>query len=299
MTLEQFPFRVDYQTENTRPEWQGAPNSCTRFGGTSALECAADRAGFPIQLSVRYLWYFTDKAHLSVQNFVDCINLFGTCRDDLCPYVANMDPPYDVKDIDVPPSFEAMEDARSRKFNIKIERLAGQEECMRALAQGYPLIICRTQPGGEHVEAVIGYDRVQGLKVHGSGWAIYWEPWSSVSDGTITQIWRLYDTPWPAVPHPDYIEGDLPSLQDGILTLPRVNVWRGWDFEPRSLNFKNVVFQMLECNPVADSPDVRGFVFWHSTKFTLYIPKMLIDGLVAFNVTITNPVAELISAEEA
>lgn len=173
MIREYFPPSVDFQTANTRPEFQGNLLSCSTFGVTSALEAMADKAGQPQQLSPRFLWYYIDKSKLSIETAVATVNRVGICKDELCPYVASLDPPYAVQDATEMPTLPALLDAQRSAIKLTVKRVSGKEGVMRSLATGHALICNRVNPSGsEHVEAIIGYDELKGMKVHGSGASI-------------------------------------------------------------------------------------------------------------------------------
>lgn len=295
---EYLPFTVDYETANSTPKFQGAVNACTRFGLCAALKTAAERGGYLFDPSVRFLWWFTDKTLLSVESSIATLNMAGVCSEINYPWIVEQNYPYNVLDLNISPSMSALAESDIIQYNVKVERLGGKEQVKRALAQGYCLITCRVQgPSVEHVEACIGYDEIKGMKIYGSGMTIYYEPWESLLNGVITQVWKLYNTPWPVVPHPDYIEGTVPYITENTLVLPKVRVYVGWP-EP-SLNFKNVVFDLASRGTIIeDSADVSSEVIWHSPSFSLRIPKIIIDGVLKYNVKLVNPIATLVSAEE-
>lgn len=297
MTREQFPDSVDFQTANTRPEFQGGILSCTTFGITSALEAMADRAGQPVQLSPRWLWYYIDKARLNVESAVATVNRVGLCRDDLCPYVADLSPPYTVHNINEPPSLAALMDAQDTAIRISVERIAGKAAIMRTLATGHAVVSVRTNLGGtEHCEAIIGFD-ADGFKVHGSGFEIYWAPWDSLP--VMTQLYKLTG-PWAPVPHADYVEGDLPTFADGVLTLPLVDVAPPYP-EPW-LHFANVKlafddFGVVDTNSGnvawSDTP------VWNAARSLLALPVLIFEGRRYLRVSLSNPRARVLSHELA
>lgn len=297
MTREQFPASVDFQTANTRPEFQGGILSCTTFGVTSALEAMADRAGQPVQLSPRWLWYYIDKARLSVETVVATVNRMGLCKDALCPYVADLVPPYTVHDITEPPSLAALMDAQDTAIKISVERIAGKDGIMRTLATGHAVVSIRTNPSGtEHCEAIIGYD-ADGFKVHGSGFEIYWAPWDSLP--VMTQLYKL-SGPWAPVPDPDYVEGDLPTFADGVLTLPLVDVATPYP-EPW-LHFANVALAFDDYGVVdANSGDIawQAAPVWNPSRALLAIPVLIYAGKRYLRVSLTNPRARVLSHEIA
>ena len=300
MIQEQFPAEVDYQTEWTRLENQGNVISCTTFGVTSALECILARAGNPMQLSPKFLWYYMQPINtLSVQTVADTLERVGTCLDSLHPYLVEPDYPFNVIGLLDPPSLEALEDAKTRlPKGIKPVLIAsGKEGVMRALCQGSALTIIKILGGSlEHCTAIIGYNAF-GVKIHDSGNNIYYQPWSDLDPGgNITQLYRWEGLP--LVPHPDYIEGDIPTLIGGVLSLPKAMIYVG--FPEPSIYFKNIHLRITSTGQMTSgNDDVQDIVFWHSRKLTLYIPKLIVDSTILKNVKMVKPIGSVISVEEA
>ena len=297
MIQEQFPVEVDYQTEHTRMEFQGNALTCRAFGVLSAIEAILHRAGQFVQLSPRFLWYNMRGRSGDVMGAAEALEAQGVCLDEYCPYLVEPDFPYNVIGLYDAPTSDAWADAKTRLPKGIIPKLitTGKEGVMRALSQGSSLTIIKVLgPSVEHCPAIVGYNAF-GVKVHDSGNNIYYQPWSDLLNGVITQLWR-----WEGlslVPHPDYIEGDVPSLIDGVLSLPKAMVYVG--FPNPSIHFKNVVLQMVKPGWLTqDNEDVQDIVFWHSAKMTLYIPKLLKDGVLMRNVKIVGPTATLISGEQ-
>lgn len=288
MQQEAFPAAVDFQTANTRPEFQGNLLSCSTFGVTSALEAMADRAGDPQQLSPRFLWYYIDKARLSIETAVATVNRVGICKDELCPYVASLEPPYAVQDATEYPSLHALMDAQRSAIKLEVERIAGKEEVMRSLATGHAIISNRVNPSGtEHVEAIIGYDPL-GVKVHGSGLSIYHETWGSLGL-VITQLWKITKCPWAPVPHPDYVEGDLPTYAEGVLTLPQVDII-GPDYSFTRYKNVKVVFDSLgELDTNSGSISWRSVASFNTNRNVLALPTLIYEGQRYNKVSLTKP----------
>jgi hypothetical protein len=297
MLQEQFPSEVDFQTEHTRMEFQGNSLTCTTFGGTSALEAVLHRLGQFVQLSPRFLWYNMRGYGVTVESMANALEREGTCLDSFCPYLVEANWPYNTIGVYDPPTSDAWHDAKTRlPKGIKPIRIAGKESVMRALAQGSALTIVKVLGGGlEHCVAVIGYNAF-GIKVHDSGNNVYWQPWSDLEPGgNITQLYRWEGLP--LVPHPDYIEGDLPTLIGGILSLPKAMVYVG--FPQPSIHFKDVQLKMVTPGILTSgNEDVQDIVFWHSLRATLYLPKLIVDSTILHKVKIVGPTATLVSAEE-
>lgn len=297
MIQEQFPSEVDYQTEHTRLENQGNALSCTTFGLTSALEAMLHRLGKYVQLSPRFLWYNMRGLNPSVASAASVLETFGTCLDEYCPYRTEPEYPFNVIDIYAPPIAQAWEDAKTRlpKGIKPVLITTGKHGVMRALSQGSAITAIKIGGPTEHCIAIIGYNQF-GVKVHDSGNNIYWQPWSDLaSGGTITQLYRWSGLP--LVPHPDYIEGDTPTLVDGVLSLPKVMVYVG--FPEPSLYFQNVRLQIVTPGTLTSgNEDVQDIVFWHSRKLTLYVPKLIVDSTILHNVKIVGPTATLIEGEQ-
>jgi hypothetical protein len=299
MIQEYIPPRTNY-LHVPRPENQGFLLSCTRFALTSALESLAAAAGESIQLSVRFLWYYTDKTKLSIESAVETINTIGTCLDSLCPYVVNPEAPYNIIDIDTPPSLAALLDAQSRKFDVQIEAIAGKTEIMRALAQGSRLMI-NSIPGqfAEHAEAAIGYDIDKGVHIQGSGNTNYWEPWVSFSNGIVTKVWAITKSPWPLIPHPDYIPESAPEFDGTTLKIPKGRVYKGWPTP--SEHFINIKLRFSSFGTVkVNDPRVYGReVIYFESAARLSLPVVFVNGVRYERVSLTGSVVEHVSAEPA
>ena len=297
MIQEQFPAEVDFQTQYTRLENQGNALSCTTFGLTSALEAMLHRLGKYEQLSPRFLWYNMRGLNPSVLSAAQVLETFGTCLDEYCPYRVEEDYPFNVIGVYDMPSSQAWADAKTRlPKGIKPALITtGKEGVMRALSQGSAITAIKVGGPVEHCIAIIGYNAF-GVKVHDSGNNIYFQPWSDLeSGGVITQLYRW--TGLQLVPHPDYIEGDVPTLMNGVLSLPKAMVYVGYP-EP-SLHFKNVKLQMVKQGWISSGhEDVQDIVFWHSPRLTLYVPKLIVDSTILHNVKIVGPTATLIEGEQ-
>lgn len=290
-TTEKFPVRASLRTRHAMLRNQGSLLTCLAFGPTSTLDTLLHRLGIPVNLSARFLLWNMRSGVNTIEGAFEAIETGGMCLDELCPY--------DVTRLGEMPSHAAFTDAKTRlPKGIRPISIAGTEAMMRSIGQGSPMVFKMANGNGsEHVSCIDGYGP-EGLHVLDSIGQELTMPMSAIeSGGSIKQLYRIGGLP--LIQHPDYIEGDLPSLRGGILTLPAVKVWRGWEYDPRFLYFKNVVFRMLTCDPVENMPGVRDSVFWHSSEHRLYIPKMYIDDRLAFDVTITRPTAELISHEPA
>lgn len=297
MIQEQFPAEVDYQTEHTRMENQGNALSCTAFGGTSAWEAILHRQGKFWQLAARFIWYNMRGSNPSVESMARSLEYYGVCLDELCPYRTDADFPFSPIGLYDPPSDAAWQDAKTRlPKGVKPVYIAGKEQVMRWLARGSALTAIKVGGPTEHCVAIIGYNAF-GVKVHDSGNNIYWQPWSDLeSGGVITQLYRWDGLP--LLPHPDYVEGDTPTLIDGVLSLPKAMVYVGYP-EP-SLHFKNVKLRMVTNGQITSgNEDVQDIVFWHSGRATLYVPKLIVDSTILHNVKMVGPTATVIELEAA
>ena len=299
---EVFPARVDFETANTRKEYQAYVPSCTAFGLTSALEVLADRAGAPIQLSSRYVYWWETKngtGALSVDASVAAVNKMGVCADALCPYIIDRNYPLGVKDIDTAPDFAAIADAQTRGIkNIKTREIYGREEAMRALCNGSPLITVRTLPGGgDHCECCIGYDDALGLKILGSGNEIYWESWASLSKIIITQLHMIVSAPWPLVPHPDYDMGAIPTWNGERLHIPLVDITQPYPTKWMRFGAVDVAFENL-----GDVSKDDGITFnrprWQSDQKCLFLPVVDVGGTLVKNIKLANPMMRILAAQQ-
>ena len=296
MIQEQFPVEVDYQTAHTRLEFQGNALTCTTFGVTSALEAMLHRIGQYVQLSPRFLWYNMRGQNAGVEVVAATLEKEGVCLDEYCPYTVDSEYPYNVIGVYEPPNSDAWHDAKTRlPKGIKPLRIGGKGQVMRALSQGSALTAIKVGGPVEHCIAIIGYNAF-GFKVHDSGNNIYFQPWSDLEGGgNITQLYRW--TGLPLVPHPDYIEGDTPTLIDGVLSLPKLLLYVG--FPEPSIHGRNVKFQMIDNGQITSgNDDVQDIVFWHTGRKTLYLPKLIVDSTILHNVKMVNPIATLIEGEE-
>jgi hypothetical protein len=268
------------------------------FALTSALEAMAARAGQPVQLSPRFLWVYSDKSRLSVESVIQTANRVGICRDELCPYIVADAYPYKVADLDEMPGLEALLDAQATGIKVQSERIAGKDDVMRAICLGHSLVTVRVIGGSvEHCEACIGYDKDRGMKIHGSGNNIYWEPWESLPL-TITQIHKITG-PWAPVPDPGYVEGDLPTFTDGVLTIPIVDVVMPFP-EPWQ-HFQNVriAFDSFGEVMVGDRNITGVKPLWITYRKRLTLPTLVYGGKRYSNVSLTNPNVEVLHYEAA
>lgn len=308
MNPEIFPAEVDFQNPWTREEFQGLALSCTRFGLTSALEALAHKAGVNVQLSPKWLWYYRNRQSLSVEESVRTLNTFGVCRDELYPYTVDMTT-LKVVDEDVPPGLAAIEDARrwyDSTNDVEVQRIAGMWAVARALAKGSTVITIRINPSGtEHCECTIGYHQDKGMKIQGSGFSIYWEPWSSLTDGTVTQTWAIVKCPWPLTVHPDYREGDIPTFNQGVLWLPKLTVFYTFPTPPDV--FLNATVHFTAANTgvfKAGDPDVGADAIWSSQRKWLALPALMYFNPASKlwerweRVSLSNPSVDIISFEK-
>jgi len=296
MIQEQFPAEVDFQTEHTRLENQGNALSCTTFGGTSSIETILHRQGKYWQLSTRFIWYNMRGSNPSVESMARALEYYGVCLDEYCPYRTEPDFPFNPIGLYDPPTSDAWNDAKTRlPKGIKPVAISGKEQVMRWLSRGSALVAIKIGGPTEHCVAIIGYNSF-GVKVHDSGNNIYYQPWSDLDyGGCITQLYR-----WEGIeliPHPDYISGDLPTLDGDILSLPKARVYVGWP-EP-SLFFQNIILKMVDFGTTTyDNRDIDDEIVWHSPQLTLSVPKMVINGEVKNKVKIVGPTATAISLEQ-
>lgn len=300
MIQEQFPAEVDYQTENTRMEFQGNALSCTTFGGTSSLEAILHRQGKFWQLSPRFLWYNMRGSNPGVESMARALEYYGTCLDEYCPYRVDSEFPYNSIGLYDPPNSDAWHDAKTRlPKGIKPIAISGKEQAMRWLARGSALVAIKIGGPTEHCVAIIGYNSF-GVKVHDSGNNVYFQPWSDLeTGGCITQLYRWSGVE--LVPHPDYVRGDLPTFQDGKLTLPKLRV--SYQFPRPSEVYLNVEVHFTDGDsgdPQPDNPEVFGDeCVWSSTRLRLSLPELVYNGMVYHNVLVEKPRVEIAKWELA
>lgn len=232
----------------------------------------------------------------SVESMARALEYYGVCLDEYCTYRTEPDFPFNPIGLYDPPTSEAWNDAKTRlPKGIKPVAINGKEQVMRWLARGSALVAIKIGGPTEHCVAIIGYNSF-GVKVHDSGNNIYYQPWSDLEPGgSITQLYR-----WDGIeliPHPDYIEGDLPTLEGNILSLPKARVYVGWP-EP-SLFFQNIILKMVDFGTATyDNKDIDDDVVWHSPQLTLSLPKLVVNGEVKNKVKIVGPTATAISLEQ-
>lgn len=261
------------------PEFQGNVNSCIAFGVTSAIEALFARAGNPIQLSPRYLWYYMGQQGVSVQHAIDTINRVGLCEERFCPYI--------IEDLGIPPDFFAIQSAKQLNIQVSISLIAGEEEMKRALATGNPLVTIRVLGGSiEHCEAVIGYDEDH-AQVHGSGNTVYFDQFSAFS-----QVHKLTVKSLPPTPVPDYIPPDIPefSFETRILKIPKLYVYPGFPLAGKfEIDAMGVFMDDDYGQVVWNQPDIKdcSCIFNKpANRLTLY--KVLVNGTLFENAIFTN-----------
>lgn len=249
------------------------------------------RLGQPINLSARFIWWNLRGQDKSIDSAAQALRINGCCVEALCPY--------DLERLETVPSVAAFQDAWQRSFrDLRPVGIAGVEGVKRAIGQGAAITFKMGSPGSEHISCIDGYDE-EGVQIWDSNSITpgITMPWSDVeSGGRITQMCRWAGIP--LVPHPDYVEGDISTLIDGVLSLPKLLLWVGWNANPKSISGRNVKFQMIDRGRITSgNEDVRDVVFWHSGEFTLYLPKLIDGSTILHNVKIVKPVATLIEAE--
>ena len=288
---EQFPPALALRTAQALVRDQRPINACTMFGPISCIDTILQRAGQPVNLSTRLPWYNLRGQPKGIEQTARSLATTGTCLESLCPWVPS--------EVDTPPTDAAWQDAKTRVFrDLKAVLITtGIEGVKRALGQGSPVAFTVRNAGStEHTSCIDGYNEY-GAEVWDSIAFAYTLPWASFTNGHVTQLYRWQGLP--LVPHPDYVEGDTPTLIDGVLSLPKALVWIGWDSEPKSIRFKNVRLAMVNQGRITSgNSDVQDLVFWHSGRATLYLPKLIVGSTILHNVTIVGPTATLISAEE-
>lgn len=290
MIQEQFPDLAVLRTPWALLRNQGNVQSCTVQGPINTIDTIFHRAGKNVNLSTRFPWYNLRGQAKSVEATAKSLRENGTCLESLCPY--------DVALLDTPPSPQAWSDAKFHGlFNVQPIRISGVDSLKRAICQGSAVTFCMVNgDGSEHVSCIDGYGR-DGVYVWDSIGSALVMPWADVTSGRITQMYRWGGLP--LTPVPDYIEGDVPTLINGVLSLPKLLLWIGWNSNPKSINAQNAKFNILDRGKITSgNDDVQDIVFWHSNERTLYLPKLIVDSTILHNVKMVNPIATLISGEE-
>lgn len=293
MIQEQFPESASLRTQWAMWRDQGTVQSCSGQGPANTLSLMLQRwLQRDINLSARFIWWNLRGKEKSIDSAAKVIRENGCCLDSLCPY--------DIALLDTPPSPAALDDAKNRQFrDLRTIPIAGVESVKRAICQGSAITFKMGNPGSEHISCIDGYDE-EGVHVWDSNsiTPAITMPWADVeSGGRIKQMVRWAGIP--LVPHPDYIEGDVPTLINGVLSLPKALVWIGWNSDPKSIVFKNVRLQMVKQGWISSGhEDVQDIVFWHSNDLTLYVPKLIVDSTILHNVKMVGPTATLIEGEQ-
>lgn len=217
MQQEVFPDRATFLNPWTRQEVQ-VGDTCTCFGTSSSMEAMAHRAGINIQTSPYFTWYYMDKQHVSVEQAIYTMNRVGYCPDELYPFNG-----FPLQ----PPSSAALQYGEDHKDGFALERVNGQRELMRAICRGSTLITERYGVTMPHIEACLGYDKVKGFLIQGSGMVTDWWPWEELPK--FTQLLRYTRSPFGFIPFEGYIPADVPYFEKGTLLIPLLLEYTDWD----------------------------------------------------------------------
>ncbi len=293
MIQEQFPAAASLRTQWAQWRDQGDVLSCSAQGPANALSTMLQRStGTDINLSARFLWWNLRGKEKSIDSAALTLQSVGTCLDSLCLY--------DIALLDSMPEYAAWQDAKARlpQFSrLRAIPIAGAEGVKRAIGQG-SAITFKMGDSSEHISCIDGYN-ADGVEIWDSNSIkpSITMPWSDLEGGgRITQLRRWAGIP--LVPHADYVEGDVPTLIGGVLSLPKAMVYVG--FPEPSIWFKNIKLNITDTGRMTSgNDDVRDIVFWHSLQATLYIPKLIVDSKILHGVKMEKPLGTLISAEEA
>ncbi len=286
MIQEQFPERASLRPAVALWRDQGVVQSCT----AQSLANAISRL-LPFEPSARFIWWGLRGKEKSIESAVAVLREKGCCTEELCPYELPL--------LDTPPSPEAFADAEGHQFpELHAIQIDGADSVKRAICEGSPVVFkMRGEGSVEHASCIDGY---------GPDGAYVWDsnsiypalvfPWEDfASGGRVTQMRRLGGLL--LIPNPEYIPEEVPTLLNGILSLPKAMVYVG--FPEPSLHFRNVHLQLVEKGELtSDNDDVRDIIFWHTAKRTLYLPRLNVDGLIKYRVKIVGPTATLISGEQ-
>lgn len=314
---EVFPDDAGYEGDRTQDIFQGGENSCTCMGGTNSIESYVhayeEQQGTPLadslQLSPAFPWRILKRLpKISVESMISVLNTAGACQEKFYPYKVEPLYPYYVTTLNQDPSSEAWTDANSRIINARTQRIAGKWEMVRALALGYRLITCRVGGNLEHIEAGIRYNKDQGIRIHGSGGARFWEPWSSFEmGGNMSQVYSIECDLAPRIVHPDYRAPTPASFKDGVLTIPYLTLMPEYWQDPIQY-FKNVKVHFGSDigfdNVRWDNPDVTHMdCRWKPANSTYGTPHVLslfaveLGGTVFKQVTVRGVVPSIVSYE--
>lgn len=278
MQLEVFPPRASFLNAWTRQELQ-LGDTCTCFGWSSSTEAMAHRAGYNIQISPYFNYYYMDKQHVSIEESIRTANRVGYCPDSFYPVTSL--PLY-------PPSLEALTYASYHKDGFAIKRVNGRKELMRAICTGSPLITQRWGVTMEHVECCIGYDIDRGFQIQGSGMMTDYWPWPELP--LFTQLYKFTRSPFPFIPFPGYIPSSHPLFDSGTLEIPTLGVYTDWQTPVAELNY--VTANISTIGEVTIGNEIGEDPLWKEATRELHLPSLQLgqDGDVYYGVIVKDVV---------
>lgn len=143
-----FPKSIDMRMHFSRIKDQGQVGACTAFAVTSVYEFIMNQRGQKDQLSERFLYYnarvasnkrqgiveeeLSDKGSSYFDSFTS-LGEYGISTNLLCPY--------ETAQVNVKPSEEAYQDAKSRLVTEAKEVHVKEQDIKSALNDGYPVMI--------------------------------------------------------------------------------------------------------------------------------------------------------------
>lgn len=278
---EVFPDSVSFVNPLTRQEMQ-VGDTCTCFGFSSSAEAMAQRAGIQIgsasQISPYFNWYFMDKARVSVEEALRTANRVGYVPDELYPFKG-----FPLS----PPDSAAFQCASEHRGEFAVARVNGVKQLMRAICKGSPLITERIGVTMPHIEACVGYDKISGFQIQGSGMVTDHWPWGELP--IFTQLLRYTRSPFPFIPFPGYIPADDPVFDNWNIRMPMM-----LEYDASTITMKevfNVEGHITGISHVTWNNDLSTEEpMWKKVTNELHLPTLKLGeeiyyGVIAYGVT--------------
>ncbi len=305
---EQFPIVASRFDADTHTTFQGNQETCTHVAGATwvSMQCPDGN-----KYSPRFVWFFRLPGTISADGFVSNLNRVGICLDSLCPYIVDPDWPFAVHDLDVPPSLEALLDAKARSIRgFETAMISDMWDWMRVICTRGPLLLNKViAPGVEHEINGSGYDFTRGMEILDNGIvnATEFYPWSAFGP-VITQAHYATKSPWPFTVLEGYKPPTPASFADGVLTCPFIAmVDPDWQ-KPRKW-LRNVTAHFASDigpdNVRINDGDISGMdALWKprnplvTTDDRLELPLLCVGDTLYRNVSVTGVTIQIVSATE-
>lgn len=274
MQQEVFPDSASFLNPWTRQELQQG-DTCRCFGFSSSAEAMAHRAGVNIQISPYFNWYYMDPRQSSIEHAIATANRVGYCPDETYPFAG-----FPLK----PPGLAALDYASDHKDGFSTKRVNGQRQLMRAICAGSALITERYGVAMAHVESCLGFDKVKGFLVQGSGLVTDWWPWEELPK--FTQLHRYTRSPFGFTTFPGYIPADPPKFDNGTLLIPLLQEYTASTISVEEI--LNVEGHIHEIQGVTWNNDLStDEPMWKKETRELHLPSLSLNGETYFGVIAT------------